>query len=171
MGLTVFGEIEESNIERIITSPNFGQSPPKGREKPYNYNTQQQQTTPQEKTNEVTNEATSNHNIFQGINEATSNHNIFQGITDEAGSETTPNPNIFQGIINDVESEITISQNILKELTNHPEKETTTSHNPSNNINQHQATLKRYMDNNNSEGTSPKRPNINDEATDEEMII
>merc|ERR1712240_829621 len=186
---TVFGDIEEPNIERIITSHNFGQSPPKGREKPYNYHKQQQQTTPQEITNEVTNEATSNHNIFQGINEATSNHNIFQGITeeaenvetinhnifqrtmDEAGSETTPNPNIFQGIINDVESEITISQNILKELTNHPEKETTTSHNPSNDINQHQVTLKRYMDNNNSEGTSPKRPNINDEATDEEMII
>merc|ERR1712240_79336 len=107
--LTVFGEIEEPNIKCIITTPNFGQSPPKGREKPYNYNTQQQQTTPQEKTNEVTNEATSNNNIFQGINEATSNHNIFQRITDEAGSKTTPNPNIFQGIINDVESEITIS--------------------------------------------------------------
>merc|ERR1712240_494959 len=45
--LTVFGDIEEPNIQRIITSPNFGQSPPKGREKPYNYNKQQQQTTPQ----------------------------------------------------------------------------------------------------------------------------
>merc|ERR1712240_365261 len=173
---TVFGDIEEPNIERIITSPNFGQSPPKGREKPYNYNTQQKQTTPQEITNEGINEATSNHNIFQGIteeaeNEETINQNILQRIMDEAGSETTPNPNIFQGIINDVESEITISQNILKELTNHPEKETTTNHNPSNNINQHKATLKKYMDNNDSEGTSPKRPNINDEAKDEEMII
>ena len=90
---------------------------------------------------------------------------------DKAGSETTPNPNIFQGIINDVESEIAISQNILQELTNHPEKETTTNHNPSHNTNQQQVTLKRYMENNDSEGISPKRPNINDEATDEEMII
>ena len=30
--LTVFGEIEEPNIERIVTTPNLGQSPPKGRE-------------------------------------------------------------------------------------------------------------------------------------------
>ena len=90
---------------------------------------------------------------------------------DEAGSETTANPNIFQGIINDVNSEIAISQNILQDLTNHPEKETTTNHNPSHNTNQQQVTLKRYMENNNSEGISPKRPNINDEATDEEMII
>merc|ERR1712240_452699 len=103
-------------------------------------------------------------------NEATSDHNIFQGITEEAENEATANPNIFQEIINDVESEIAISQNILQDLTNHP-KETTTNHNPSHNINQHQATLKRYMDNNDSEGISPKRPNINDEATDEAMII
>merc|ERR1712240_589004 len=87
------------------------------------------------------------------------------------GSETTANPNIFQGIINDVESEIAISQNILQELTNHPEKETTSNHNLNHNIKQHQATLKRYMDNNDSEGTSPKRPNINDETTDEAKII
>merc|ERR1712240_960012 len=155
---------------------------------------------PQGIVNEITNETNSTHNISQGVNEATSNHNIFQGITgeavseettnhnifqrimDEAESETTPNPNIFQGIItpnpnifqeiiNDVESEITINQNILKELTKHPEKETTTNHNPSQNANQQQATLKRYMENNDSEGISPKTPNINDEATDEEMII
>merc|ERR1712240_754436 len=44
--LTVFGDIEEPNIERIITTPNFGQSPPKGREKPPSFNTQQHQTTP-----------------------------------------------------------------------------------------------------------------------------
>ena len=30
--LTVFGNIEEPNIERIITTPKFGQSPPKGRD-------------------------------------------------------------------------------------------------------------------------------------------
>merc|ERR1712240_919612 len=81
------------------------------------------------------------------------NHNIFQRIMNEAGSETTTN------------------QNILKELTNHPERETTSNHNLNHNIKQHQATLKRYMDNNESEGTSPKRPNINDETTDEAMII
>merc|ERR1712240_723677 len=81
------------------------------------------------------------------------NHNIFQRIMNEAGSETTTN------------------QNILQELTNHPERETTSSHNPNHNIKQHQATLRRYMDNNESEGTSPKRPNINDESTDEAMII
>merc|ERR1712240_210420 len=37
--LTVFGEIEEPNIELIITTPNFGQIPPKGREKPLSFNT------------------------------------------------------------------------------------------------------------------------------------
>merc|ERR1712240_819739 len=94
-----------------------------------------------------------------------------QGMTNEAENEATANQNIFQGIINEVESEITISQNILQELTNHPERETTSNHNLNHNIKQHQATLKRYMDNNESEGTSPKRPNINDEATDEAMII
>merc|ERR1712240_916435 len=174
--LTVFGEIEEPIIECIITTPNFGQSPPKGREKPPSFNTQQHQTTPQGITNEAENEATSNHNIFQGItdeaeNEATTNHNIFQRIMNEVGSKTTTNQNIFQGIINEVESEIPISQNILQELTNHPESETTSNHNLNHNIKQHQATLKRYMDNNESEGTSPKRPNINDETTDEAMII
>ena len=30
--LTVFGNIEDPNIERIITTPKFGQSPPKGRD-------------------------------------------------------------------------------------------------------------------------------------------
>ena len=30
--LTVFGNIEEPNIDKIVTTPNFGQSPPKGRD-------------------------------------------------------------------------------------------------------------------------------------------
>merc|ERR1712240_307548 len=97
--LTVFGEIEEPNIEHIITTPNFGQSPPKGREKPPSLNTQQHQTTPQRITNEAENEATSNHNIFQRIindaeSETTSNHNIFQGLINEAERETTTNLNL-----------------------------------------------------------------------------
>ena len=60
-------------------------------------------------------------------------------------------------------------QNILQKLTTH--QETTTSHNPNHNIKQHQATLKRLMDNNESEATSPKRPNRNDEITDDPMMI
>merc|ERR1712240_934917 len=83
----------------------------------------------------------------------------------------TINHNKFQRIMDEVESETTPNQNILKELTKHPEKETTTNHNISHNTNQQQVTLKRYMENNDSEGISPKRPNINDKATDEEMII
>merc|ERR1712240_918247 len=45
------------------------------------------------------------------------------------------------------------------------------NHNYNHNIKQHQATLKRFMENNESEATSPKRPNINDETTDKAMII
>merc|ERR1712240_203775 len=30
--LTVFSNIEEPNIDKIVTTPNFGQSPPKGRD-------------------------------------------------------------------------------------------------------------------------------------------
>merc|ERR1712240_32942 len=116
------------------------------------------QTTPQRITNEEENEATSNHNIFQRLindaeNETTSNHNIFQGIINEAESETTTNHNIFQGLINEAESE------------------TTSNHNHNHNIKPHQATLKRLMDNNEREATSPKRPNRNDKITDEAMII
>merc|ERR1712240_411692 len=62
-------------------------------------------------------------------------------------------------------------QNILQGLTNEAERETTSNHNHNHNIKQHQATLKRLMDNNESEATSPKRPNINDKTTDEAMII
>merc|ERR1712240_586951 len=193
--LTTFGDIEEPNIQRIITTPNFGQSPPKGRGKPYNYSTLQQQT-PQRVEQEKVNEAESAQNIPQGENEAASNYNTLQEITRETGNEETlnqnviqrmidevenettpnpnilqeiitPNPNIFQGIINDVENKININQNILKELTQHPQQETTTDQNPS----QQQITLKRYMENNESEGISPKRPNMTDEATDDEMII
>merc|ERR1712240_651804 len=62
-------------------------------------------------------------------------------------------------------------QNILQGLTNEAERETTSNHNHNHNIKQHQATLKRLMDNNKSEATLPKRPNINDKTTDEAMII
>merc|ERR1712240_151047 len=137
--LTTFGEIEEPNIQRIITTPNFGQSPPKGHGKPYNYSTLQQQTPQrieQEKTNEVEwaqnipqgeIEAASNYNTLQEImreteNEETLNQNIIQGIIDEGENETTPNPNIFQGIIKDVQNEININQNILQGLTQHPQQ-------------------------------------------------
>merc|ERR1712240_218923 len=197
--LTTFGEIEEPNIQLIITTPKFGQSPPKGRGKPYNYSTLQQQT-PQRVEQEKVNEAESAQNIPQGEIEAASNYNTLQEITratgneetfnqnaiqrmiDEVENETTLNPNIlqemitpntdiFQGMIKDVQNDISINQNILKELTQHPQQETTTDQNPSHNINQQQATLKRYMENNESEGISPKRPNMTDEVTDDEMII
>merc|ERR1712240_131821 len=49
--LTVFGKIEEPNIEHIITTPPFGQSPPKGREIPPALYSQQLQTTLQRITN------------------------------------------------------------------------------------------------------------------------
>merc|ERR1712240_347188 len=184
--------------QRIITPPNFGQSPPKGRGKPYKYSTLQQQATPQRIEQEKTNETDSAQNIPQGEIEAASSYNTLQGITGETGNEETlnqniiqrmidevenettlnpnilqeiitPNPDIFQGIINDVENKINRNQNILKELTQNPQQETTTDQNPSPNINQQQVTLKRYMENNESEGISPKRPNMTDEATDDEM--
>merc|ERR1712240_751381 len=186
--------------QRIITPPNFGQSPAKGRGKPYNYSMIQQQTTPQRIEQEKTNETDSAQNIPQGEIEAASSYNTLQGITGETGNEETfnqniiqrmidevenettlnpnilqeiitPNPDIFQGIINDVENKINKNQNILKELTQPPQQETTIDQNPSHNINQQQVTLKRYMENNESEGISPKRPNMTDEATDDEMII
>merc|ERR1712240_410430 len=46
-----------------------------------------------------------------------------------------------------------------------------TDQNPSQNTNQQQATLKRNMDNNEREEISPKRPNMKDGLTDDEMII
>merc|ERR1712240_873462 len=78
--LTTFGEIEEPNIERIIITPNFGQSPPKGRGKPHNYSIIQQQTPlgiEQEKTSEV--EPTQN--TPQGEIEAAVNYNTLQTTT------------------------------------------------------------------------------------------
>merc|ERR1712240_342651 len=59
--LTVFGDIEEPNIERIITTPNFGQSPPKGRETTLNlnHNLKQPQTTLKRLMDNTESEATS----------------------------------------------------------------------------------------------------------------
>merc|ERR1712240_373576 len=186
--LTTFGEIEEPNIQRILTTPNFGQSPPKGRGKPYNYSTLQQQT-PQRVEQEKVNEAESAQNIPQGEIEETSNYNTLQAITSETANEktlnqnviqtmsngveneTTLNPNIlqgittpkidiFQGIIKDVRNDISINQNILKEIT---QRELTTDQNPSQKTIQQQVTLKRNMENNDREEISPKRPNMTDE--------
>merc|ERR1712240_423335 len=193
--LTTFGDIEEPNIQRILTTPNFGQSPPKGRGKPYNYSTLQQQTpqrVEQEKVNEAESaqniphgeiEETSNYNILQAItsetaNEKTLNQNVIQTMSDGVENNTTLNPNIlqgittpkidiFQGIIKDVRNDISINQNILKGLT---QRETATEQNPSQNTIQQQ-TLKRNMENNEREEISPKRPNMTNELTDDEMII
>merc|ERR1712240_833846 len=193
--LTTFGDIEEPNIQRILTTPNFGQSPPKGRGKPYNYSTLQQQT-PQRVEQEKVNEAESAQNIPQGEIEVATNYNILQAITRETATEETPNQNlnqtmddevenettlnpnilqgittpktdIFQGIIKDVRNDISINKSILKELT---QREMTTDQNPNQNTNQQQGTLKRNMDNNEREEISPKRPNMTDGFTDDEMI-
>merc|ERR1712240_973253 len=163
--------------QRIITPPNFGQSPPKGRGKPYKYSTLQQQATPQRIEQEKTNETDSAQNIPQGEIEAATSYNTLQGITGEIGNEETLNQNIIQRMIDEVENETTPNPNILQEIIT-----PTPDQNPSHNINKQQVTLKRYMENNDSEGISPKRPNITegispkrpnitDEATDEEMII
>merc|ERR1712240_815012 len=45
--LDTYGEIEPPNLDRIRITPNFGQSPPKGRGKPHDYNILQLQTPPQ----------------------------------------------------------------------------------------------------------------------------
>ena len=42
--LDTYGEIEPPNLDRIRITPNFGQSPPKGRGKPHEYNISQLQT-------------------------------------------------------------------------------------------------------------------------------
>ena len=94
-------------------------------------------------------------------NETPLNPNALQGII-------TPNTDIFQAIMRDMQNDISINQNILEELT---QRETTTDQNPSQNTNQQQGTLKRNMDNNEREEISPKRPNMKDGFTDDEMII
>merc|ERR1712240_472056 len=192
--LATFGEIEEPNIQRIIITPNFVQSPPKGRGKPHNYSTLQQQT-PQGIEQEKTSEAEPTQNTPQGEIEVATNHNTLQTITgqiateetpnhsptmqEEAENETplnpntlqgiiTPNTDIFQAIMRDIQNDISINQNILEEQT---QRETTTDQNPSQNTNQQQGTLKRNMDNNEREEISPKRPNMKDGFTDDEMII
>merc|ERR1712240_313928 len=192
--LTTFGEIEQPNIQRIIITPNFGQSPPKGRGKPHNYSTLQQQT-PQGIEQEKTSETEPTQNIPQGEIEVATNHNILQAITgeiateetlnhnptmqEEAENETplnpnalqgiiTPNTDIFQAIMREIQNDININQNILEEQT---QRETATDQNPSQNTNQQQGTLKRNMDNNEREEISPKRPNMKDGFTDDEMII
>merc|ERR1712240_780506 len=192
--LATFGEIEEPNIQRIIITPNFGQSPPKGRGKPYNYSTLQQQT-PQGIEQEKTSEAEPTQNIPQGEIEVATNHNILQTITGEIETEETPNHNptmqeeaenetplnpnalqgiitpntdIFQAIMRDIQNYISLNQSILEEQT---QQEMATEQNPSQNTNQQQGTLKRNMDNNEREEISPKRPNMKDGFTDDEMII
>merc|ERR1712240_545349 len=90
--LTTYGEIEEPNIQRIIITPNFGQSPPKGRGKPHNYSTLQQQT-PQGIEQEKTSETEPTQNIPQGEIEVATNHNILQATTGEIATEETPNQN------------------------------------------------------------------------------
>merc|ERR1712240_573543 len=114
--LTVFGEIEEPNIQRIITTPNIGQSPPKGRGKPYNYSTLQQQTTPQRIEQEKINETESAQNIPQGEIEAASSYNTLRGTTGETGNEETFNQNIIQRMNDEVENETTLNPNILQEI-------------------------------------------------------
>merc|ERR1712240_251050 len=193
--LATFGEIEEPNIQRIIITPNFGQSPPKGLGKPYNYRTLQQQT-PQGIEQEKTSEAEPTQNIPQGEIEVATNHNILQTITGESATGetpnqnlnqttqegvenetalnpnplqeiTTPNTDIFQAIMKDMQNDISIHKNILEELT---QREMTIDQNPSQNTNQQQGTLKTNMDNNEREEISPKRPNMTDGFTDDEMI-
>ena len=93
-------------------------------------------------------------------NETALNPNTLQGIT-------TPNTDIFQAIMKDMQNDISINKNILEELT---QRETTIDQNPSQNTNQQQGTLKRNMDNNEREEISPKRPNMTDGFTDDEMI-
>merc|ERR1712240_153392 len=192
--LATFGEIEEPNIQRIIITPNFGQSPPKGHGKPHNYSTLQQQT-PQGIEQEKTSEAEPTQNIPQGEIEVETNYNILQTITGEIETEETPNHNptmqeeaenetplnpnalqgiitpntdIFQAIMRDIQNDISINQSILEEQT---QREMATDQNPSQNTNQQQGTLKRNMDNNEREEISPKRPNMKDTLTDDEMII
>ena len=93
-------------------------------------------------------------------NETALNPNPLQEIT-------TPNTDIFQAIMKDMQNDISINKNILEELT---QRETTIDQNPSQNTNQQQGTLKRNMDNNEREEISPKRPNMTDGFTDDEMI-
>merc|ERR1712240_340449 len=90
--LTTFGKIEPPNIQRIIITPNFGQSPPKGRGKPHNYSTLQQQT-PQGIEQEKTSETEPTQHTSQGQNEVATNHNIPQATTGEIATEETPNLN------------------------------------------------------------------------------
>merc|ERR1712243_212463 len=91
--LDTYGEIEPPNLERIIITPNFGQSPPKGRGKPHNYSILQQQTPlgiEQGKTSGVD----PIQNTPQGDIEAVSNHNVLQITTGETETGETYNKNL-----------------------------------------------------------------------------
>ena len=93
--LATFGEIEEPYIQRIIITPNFGQSPPKGRGKPYNYSTLQQQTPERVKQGRI-NEPEPAQNIPQGEIEVATNYNTLQATTGETATEETPNQNLIK---------------------------------------------------------------------------
>merc|ERR1712240_484375 len=210
--LDTYGEIEPPNLERIIITPNFGQSPPKGRGKPHNYSILQQQT-PLGIEQEKTSEAEPTQNKPQGEIEAVANRNALQTTTGETetgetrnknpqtttgetetgetrnrnlnqltqeGMDTetasnlnqlqeraTQNTDRYQAIMKDIQNDININKNILEEQTH---RDTTIGQNPNQNTKQQQVTLKRNIDNNEGDETLPKRLNMIDVLTDDEMI-
>merc|ERR1712240_646805 len=75
--LDTYGEIEPPNLERIRITPNFGQSPPKGRGKPHDYSILQLQA-PQEIEQQQAGQTGPTQNTPQGQTDTALNHNTPQ---------------------------------------------------------------------------------------------
>merc|ERR1712240_165743 len=73
--LDTYSEIEPPNLERIKITPNFGQSPPKGRGKPHDYSILQLQAPPEQQQAGQTEPA---QNTPQGATNTPINHNTPQ---------------------------------------------------------------------------------------------